>query len=81
MQEMVFRSPRGKEIVFDDWVDNRAEYGSYWTNMCPHCHHQHRAILGKRASDDGAIGICSVKGCENEAKYYVDFDEKEVAFI
>lgn len=70
---------RGKQIIFDDYTDNTEEYNSYWTEMCPCCHNKYRGILGSRASD-GAMGTCSVKGCENEANYYVDFNEKEVTF-
>ena len=49
--------------------------------MCPHCHNKYRSILGNRADDGGtAQGTCSVKGCENKADYYVDFDKNEVEF-
>lgn len=42
---------------------------------------QKKGILGKRADNGGtACGTCSVKGCENEADYYVDFDKSEVKF-
>jgi hypothetical protein len=30
--------------------------------------------------DCGAMGTCSVKGCYNEAYYYVDFGMNEVSF-
>lgn len=76
---MVYTSPRGKIIVFDDWEDNTEEFHSYWSEMCPRCHNKFRGILGKRVSV-GAMGTCSVQGCENEAMYYVDFDVKEVGF-
>lgn len=80
MANMIYASKRGKQIVFDDWVDNTEEYNSYWVEMCSHCHNKYRGILGKRASD-GAMGTCSVKCCENEADYYVDFSKDEVEFI
>lgn len=79
MSEMVYTSPRGKRIVFDDFQDNTKEYNSYWAEMCPHCHNKYKGILGKRI-DVGAMGTCSVKGCQNEANYYVDFDPKEINF-
>ena len=78
--KMIYTSPRGKQIVFDDFADNTEEYQSYWIEMCPHCHNKYRSILGKRADRGSAWGTCSVDGCENEADYYVDFDEKEVKF-
>lgn len=79
MSNMIFTSKRGKQIVFDDYVDNTKEYNSYYVEMCPCCYSKYKNMLGNRVSD-GAIGICSVNGCENEADYYVDFGEKEVEF-
>lgn len=80
--KMIYNSKRGKQIVFDNYVDNTEEYNSYWVEMCPHCHNKYRGILGSRADDGGsAQGICSVKDCENTADYYVDFDENEVSFV
>lgn len=69
-----------KQIVFDDYVDNTVEYNSYWVGMCTHCHGKYKSILGNRADDCGS-GFCSVKGCDKEADYYVDFDADEVEFI
>ena len=81
MANMIYISKKGKQIVFDDYVDNTEEYGSYWVEMCPYCHNKYRSILGNRADDGGtAQGTCSVKGCENKADYYVDFDKNEVGF-
>lgn len=70
-----------KNIMFDDFVDNTEEYESYYVEMCPHCYNKYNTILDNRA-DDGraACGICSVRGCDNEADYYVDFDMNEVKF-
>lgn len=76
---MVYTSNNGEKIVFDDFVNNTAEYNSYWAEMCPCCHNKYKSILGDRVDDGGtACGICSVKGCDNEADYYVDFDMNEV---
>lgn len=78
MAYMIYASKKGKKIIFDDYSDN-AEDDSYWVEMCKHCHNKYRGILGNRADDGGtAPGICSVKGCENEAHYYVDFSNNEV---
>ena len=75
---MTFTSPRGRQIVFDDFEDDK-EYGIYWVEMCRCCHNKFRKILGKRPDDGGtAQATCCVKGCENEAYYYVDFAKEEV---
>lgn len=78
--DMTYTSKRGKQIVFDDFEDNTEEYDSYWVEMCPHCHNKYRGILGNRADRGSAWGTCSVKGCNNEADYYVDFHMDEVEF-
>lgn len=81
MTNMIYTSKRGKQIIFDDYVNNTEEYGSYWVEMCPHCYNKYRNILGNRVDDGGiAQGTCSVRGCTNEADYYVDFDKNEVEF-
>ena len=59
----------------EKWVDY--DKGQF---LCPHCHNKYKSILGKRADRGSAWGTCSVDGCENEADYYVDFNEKEVGF-
>ena len=70
-----------KSIVFDEYVNNTVEYGSYWVEMCEDCKNKYKHILGNRIDDGGAAcGTCSVKGCNNEADYYVDFDMNEVEF-
>ena len=77
-KSLLFTSPKGKTILFDDFVeeyDEDLKKGSpYWAEMCPHCHRKYRGILGNRCDDGGtAQGTCSVKGCNNQANYYVDF--------
>ena len=78
---MVYKSEQNKNIVFDDYVNNTEEYGSYYVEMCSDCYNKYKDILGNRVDDGGACGTCSVKGCENEADYYVDFDKDEVELI
>jgi len=81
MANMIYTSKRGKQIIFNNFGDNTKEYNSYWVGMCPHCHNKYRGILGKRCDDrDTARGTCCVKGCENKADYYVEFDKNEVKF-
>ena len=82
MENMVYTSKRGKQIVFDDFCDETEEYGTYYVEMCPHCHNKYKGILGKRCDDSGgAMGTCSVEGCEKEASYYVDFAKNEVKIV
>lgn len=76
---MKYVSPKGKEIIFDDYTDNRTEYNSWWVEMCPRCYNKYKNILGNRVSK-GAGGTCSVKGCENESDYYVDFSTNEFKY-
>ena len=78
--EMKFVSCNGKEIIFDDYVNETEEYNSYWAEMCSECREKYKSILNNRESL-GAAGTCSVKGCENEASYYVDFKSEEISEI
>ena len=85
-RNLLFTSPKGKTILFDDYVeeyDEEDKKGSpYWAEMCPHCHRKYRGILGNRCDDGGtAQGTCSVKGCNNQADYYVDFYPNETKII
>lgn len=56
-KNMVFTSKRGKQIVFDDFVEEYDEEFKkdrpYWAEMCPHCHRKYRGILGNRFDDGG----------------------------
>ena len=82
MQYLKFISPRGKEIVFDDYYDEISEYGTCWVHMCKHCHNKYRSILGNRVSESASdSAICSLKGCNNTADYYADFAGAEVKVI
>ena len=81
MPDMIYISEKGNRIVFDDFADDTKEYGIYWGNMCPHCRNKYSGILENRVSSGGSDeGICSVKGCKNNACYYVDFKMNEVIF-
>lgn len=31
MKDMVYISPRGERVVFDDYTDNTEESGTYWS--------------------------------------------------
>ena len=81
MKNMIYTSKRGRKVIFDDYEDNTKEFNSYWVEMCPHCHRKYTKILKGKFDDGGtACGICSVKGCENDAEYYADFNMDEVTF-
>ena len=81
MRTMVITSPRGKQIVFDDFCED-ADFDIIWVEMCRTCMAKYRGILGQRPDDGGtACATCSVAGCEKEADYYVDFKAKEVEFL
>lgn len=73
-------------IEFDDfseYVDDSGETDvlSYWAEICPSCLRKYRSMLGNGRIDEGsAQGICSVKGCQNEADSYLDFSSSEVFF-
>lgn len=77
---------RYKEILFDDYTDQRGWYedcGDYWVSICPDCLEKYKCILGENRISDGASGFCCVCGCgETEnAEYYVDFSADEVEEI
>lgn len=72
-------SKNGQSIVFDDFCDNTSEFNSYWINMCPHCFEKYKSILNGK-EDSAGMGICSIKGCNNPAEYYIDFNKDEVSF-
>lgn len=63
-------------VVFDDFT--RDEYGC-WSQICQHCVDKYK-IHFNRLADDGH-GICGVSGCENQADYYIDFEENTIKII
>lgn len=69
-----------KNIVFDDFVNETKEYGSYYVCMCNNCRNKYKTILGNRIDDNSGFGVCSVDDCFNESDCYVDFDMNEVGF-
>lgn len=83
MKDMVYISPRGKRVVFDDYTDNTEESGTYWSQTCKHCHNKYRGILNNKSCESPSdTTICGVKGCNNVGEgYYVDFEANEVVFV
>lgn len=79
-KDMKFVAHNGVSIVFDDWCDETEEYGTYWVGICTECFKKYHGAFGRRISSNPSEDICSVKGCENEADYYIDFLKDKVAF-
>lgn len=81
-KKMIYMAHNGKEVVFDAWEDDTAEWNIYWADICPRCYKKYRSILGDRAHRDGSgEARCYVCGCEaTDADYYVDFKPEEVRF-
>ena len=82
MNEIIYKSKRGKIIIFDDYCNETDddELGGYWVYMCPKCHNKYKNIIkGKCSSTASGEAVCSVKGCENNNSiYYVDFNKNEI---
>ena len=58
--EMTYTSKRGKQIVFDDYVDNTLEFNSYWVEICPHCHN--KLFYLDNESTNAICGLCGMVG-------------------
>lgn len=77
-----------KGILFDEWTVGKTDgKESVWAEMCECCAGKYKDLLDEEL-DDGAMGACSVKCCENvgtdmdrEHHYYVDFKPELVRFI
>lgn len=67
---------KNDSVVFDDFT--RDEYG-YWSQICQHCVDKYKINYNRLAED--SHGICGVSGCENQADYYIDFEENMIKII
>lgn len=67
-----------KDIIFDDWGEHE---NSIWASVCEKCLQKYKDKLKKEASESGSYSICSIEGCENEADYYVDFNDIYVKLL
>lgn len=75
---MIFTGEDNTKVIFDDF--DRAEE-AYWSTMCVDCKKKYGALMIGKFDNCCAIQqICGVKGCGNEADFYVDFHEDEVEF-
>jgi len=81
---LVFRG-----ITFDNW-NEQIEDGfkdeklkpntiHHWSGICETCLKDHP--IEENLLDNGGSGICDIKGCSDEADYYVDFIDSELEFI
>ena len=63
-------------VVLDDYVINTDRGLSYgWTQLCEDC----ESKFPQRGVDrNSGQGICGVEGCGNDARHYLDFDNREV---
>jgi hypothetical protein len=50
------------------------QYSVRWSSVCDECIETHK--IDKCFFDDAGSAYCMVKGCNNEAEYYVEFDSK-----
>jgi hypothetical protein len=58
------------ETIFEDIETNTD--GSRWSSICKNCVKEHN--IEDRLLDEIGYGCCMIKGCENEADHYIDFD-------
>ena len=74
-----------KGVVFDDWtVDGPEDGKGIWGEVCQCCADKYKDLFTDELDDAGAMGACSVKGCDivgadtdYEHHYYLDFTDKE----
>lgn len=81
--ETMVYSKNGKQIIFDDFVSGRnKEYSDCYVEMCYRCLNKYKDILENRIDEGSSpYGICSVRGCSNEADRYVDFDISDAQML
>ena len=80
-KKMIYASPKGEKIVFDNWTENE-EFEGLWVDLCPECLSKYQDILKGKLDDAGSgTAACSVYGCSNfNAGCYADFSSDEVTF-
>lgn len=57
-------------LAFDDYTNGEE---GVWTQICKDCVEKYN--IDKKYLDECGSGICGVKGCNNEADFYLDFPE------
>lgn len=81
MLNLAYKLKDGNDLLFDDYINESEDYGTYYVLMCEDCRRKYAENFKHepKAVTSGANGICSVCGCENEADYYIDFDTSHVS--
>ena len=68
-----------KNVIFED-VELKTEDGlNDWSGICQECIDRYN--IDKNKLDDAGQGCCMVLGCENDADYYIDFEDGEIQEI
>lgn len=63
-------------IIFED-IEKKIEDGyNDWSCICKECVKEND--INRNKLDEGGSGACMVLDCENEADYYIDFEDGEV---
>lgn len=77
--KMIYTSPRGKELVFNEWDDANYEYT---VELCRHCHNKYKGLLKRFMHWKDATGYsCAICGdAHGWAEWMVDIDKKYVRF-
>lgn len=75
-KKLIFRNEHGI-VELDDFAYDK-EFHAYWGGICQCCYSKYGKILENNIDDGGGSGVCSVKGCNNDAYYYADFMEDVV---
>lgn len=65
-----------KNIIFEDVTLKQDDGLNDWTGICKACVNKFSVDTNKL--DEDGSGCCMVLGCENEADYYIDFEEGEL---
>ena len=59
-KKMIYASPKGENIVFDNWTENE-EFEGLWVDLCPECLSKYQDIL-KGKLDDAGSGTAASSG-------------------
>jgi hypothetical protein len=68
-----------KEIIFDDVVLKSADGLNNWSQICHRCKVRHN--IDEKKLDNFGSGTCGIEGCNREAEYYIDFEDKELTKV
>lgn len=75
LNERMIEKMKFKNVKFDDYCkEEDSSTGIAWSQICKNCVNKHN-INDSCLSDIPHESICGVEGCEEEADYYIDFEE------